>query len=110
MGFTDENSSFGFDVRISKTFAQLLDINEKDVNFCDTKTSSNFDVNIPNTPDLLTGKPNGKEKLSLDGKSSSLGTHDDLLWISITQKQTEDEMSFGDKSSSSGVDVISKRF
>ena len=47
----------------------------------------------------------GKEKPSLAGKSSSLDTDDDRLRISLIQKQTEDEMSVGDKSSSSGVDV-----
>ena len=37
--FTDENSSSGYDSQISKKFSQLLEINENDAKFYDTKTS-----------------------------------------------------------------------
>ena len=94
MGFSDENRSSSFDVRISKTLNLLLQIKQKDVSFCDTKASSSFDVNILNTPDLE------KEKLYLTGKINSPHTDADSQLISLIQKQKEDDINVSEKSSS----------
>ena len=103
MCFTDENSSSGYGSQISKKFSQLLEINENDAKFCDTKISSSFDVNIPNTPDLQS--LTRKEKPCLTGKNSSPGTDADTQIISSIQKQTEDAMSIANKNSSPCTDA-----